>query len=72
MATVVLAVALMLVGIALFFFQGQAVEFVRSIGLLPNDLSRQIVSLMTEKVAAYASLAASPVLLIAGSLLPNI
>ncbi len=72
MATVVLAVALMIIGVALFFFQGQAVEFVRGIGLLPNDLQRQIVALMTEKLAAYAALAASPILLIIGSLLPNI
>ena len=68
MATVVLAVALMVVGVALFFFQAQAVEFVRGIGALPNDLQRQIVDLMTERVAAYAALAASPILLIIGSL----
>ena len=72
MATVVLAVALMVVGIALVFFQAQAVEIVRGLGFIPNDLQRQIVDLMTEQLAAYAALAASPVLLIAGSLLPNL
>ncbi len=71
MATVVLAVALMVVGIALIFFQGQAVELVRGLPL-PNDIARQIVALMTEKLVAYAALAASPILLIIGSLLPNI
>ena len=72
MVTVVLAVALMVVGVALVFFQAQAVEIVRGVGALPADLQRQIVSLMTEKLVAYAALAASPILLIVGSLLPNI
>lgn len=72
MATVVLAVALMVIGIAIIFFQAQAVELVRGLGFIPNDLQRQIVDLMTQKTAAYAALAASPILLIIGSLLPNI
>ena len=72
MATVVVAVVLMVVGVALIFFQGQTVELVRGIGFLPNDLQRQIVDLMMQKMVAYAALAASPILLIIGSLLPNI
>lgn len=72
MVTVVLAVALMVVGLALVFYQAQAVEFVRGIGALPNDVQRQIVSLMTERIVGWSALAGSPILLIIGSLLPNI
>ena len=72
MVTVVLAVALMVVGLALVFFQAQSVELVRGLSFLPNDLQRQIVDLMTEQIAAWVALAASPILLIIGSLLPNI
>jgi hypothetical protein len=72
MVTVVLSVALLVVGLALFFYQAQAIDFVRGLGFIPNDLSRQIVQLMTEKIAPFVALAASPILLIIGSLLPNI
>jgi hypothetical protein len=72
MITVVLSVALLVVGLALFFYQAQAIDFVRGLGFIPNDLSRQIVQLMTEKIAPFLALAASPILLIIGSLLPNI
>jgi hypothetical protein len=69
--TVAIAVALLVVGLALVFFQGQAIDFVRGIGL-PNDIQRQAVELMQEQVAAWAALAASPVLLIIGSLVRGI
>jgi hypothetical protein len=72
MITVVISVVLLIVGLALFFYQGQAVEFVRGLTFVPNDLQRQIVSVMTERVAAWVALAGSPILLIIGSLLPNI
>jgi hypothetical protein len=72
MITVVLAVVLMVVGLALVFYQAQAVEFVRGISALPSDLQRQIVALMTERIAGWTALAASPILLIIGSLLPNV
>jgi hypothetical protein len=72
MVTVVLAVVLLIVGVALFFWQGQAVEFVRGLGFVPNDIQRQIVAVMTERVTAWVALAGSPILLIIGSLLPNI
>jgi hypothetical protein len=71
MVTVVLAVALLVVGLALVFYQGPAIDFVRGLGL-PRDLTRDIVSLMGEQIVAFAALAASPILLIIGSLLPNI
>jgi fatty acid desaturase len=72
MVTVVLSVVLLIIGLAFFFYQAQAVDFVRGLSFLPNDLSRQIVSVMTERVAAWVALAGSPILLIIGSLLPNI
>ena len=71
MVTVVLAVALMVVGLALVFFQGQTIDIVRDLGL-PNDVQRQLVQLASEQIAAWAALVAAPVLLIVGSLLPNI
>ncbi len=71
MVTVVLAVALMVIGLALVFFQGQTIDIVRDLGL-PNDVQRQLVQLASEQVAAWAALVAAPVLLIVGSLLPNI
>ncbi len=71
MVTVVLAVALMVIGLGAVFFQGQTIDLVRQLPL-PNDVTRQIVSLMGEQIAAWAALAAAPILLIVGSLLPNI
>ena len=71
MVTVVLAVALLVIGLALIFFQGQTIELVRGLPL-PNDIVRQVVSLMQEQIVAWAALAAAPILLIVGSLLPNI
>ncbi len=71
MVTVVLAVALLVVGLALVFFQGQTIELVRGLPL-PNDLTRQVAQLMQDQLAAWAALAAAPILLIIGSLLPNI
>ncbi len=70
MATVVLSIILLVVGLALVFYQGSAVELVRSI--LPGDLQRQVVSLMAERFFAWAILAASPLLLIVGSLVRGV
>lgn len=71
MVTVVLAIGLMVVGLAAVFFQGQTIELVQSLGL-PNDVQRQVVDLLRQQIAAWAALAAAPLLLIVGSLLPNI
>ena len=71
MATVILAVGLMVVGLALAFFQAQAVELLRSLPL-PNDLTRQLVAWSSEQFVAWALLAASPILLIIGSLVKGI
>ena len=71
MATVILAVGLMIVGLALAFFQAQAVDLIRQLPL-PNDLTRQIVAWTSERFVAWALLAASPILLIIGSLVKGI
>ena len=71
MVTVVIAVALLVIGLGMVFYQGQTIDLVRQLPL-PDDVSRQIVSLMSEQIAAWAALAAAPILLIVGSLLPNI
>ncbi len=71
MATVILAVGLMVVGLAMAFFQAQAVDLIRQLPL-PNDLTRQIVSWASERFVAWALLAASPILLIVGSLVKGI
>ena len=68
MVTVVVAFVLLVVGLALVFFQAQAIDFVRGLSALPNDLQRQIVSWMAEQWVAWGLLAASPLLLIVGSL----
>jgi hypothetical protein len=69
--TVALAVALTIVGVALVFFQSEAIDFVQTLPL-SRDLSRQVLDLMGRQVVAWAALAASPILLIVGSLLPGI
>ena len=68
MVTVVVAVLLLVAGLALAFYQAQAIEFVRGLGALPNDLQRQIVGWMGERFVAWGLLAAAPLLLIVGSL----
>jgi hypothetical protein len=71
MATVVLAVGLMVVGLALAFLQAQAVDLIRQLPL-PNDVTRQVVQWASERFVAWALLAASPILLIIGSLVKGI
>ena len=69
--TVVVAVVLMLIGLALVFYDAQALDFVRTAGL-PADIQRQVVGLMQDRTIAWGALLASPLLLIIGSLLPFI
>jgi hypothetical protein len=72
MVTIIVAVLLLVVGLALVFFQAESIDLVKQVGLLPGDIQRQIVGLMAEKFLGWALLAASPILLILGSLLPGI
>jgi hypothetical protein len=71
MVTVVLAVALTVIGLALIYYQGPAIDLIRALPL-PTDVTRQVVALMGEQISAWAALAISPIMLIAGSLLPNL
>lgn len=68
MVTVVVAVLLLVVGLALVFFQPQAIEVVRGLSAIPNDLQRQVIAWMGETFLAWGLLAVSPLLLIVGSL----
>ena len=68
MVTVVVAVLLLVVGLGLVLYQTEAINFVRGLGVLPNDLQRQIVAWMAERFVGWGLLAASPLLLIVGSL----
>jgi len=67
MVTVIVAVVLTVVGLAAVFFQPQAIDLLQSIGL-PADIQRQLVAWMQDRTVAWAALAASPILLIVGSL----
>jgi hypothetical protein len=67
MITVIVAVLLTVVGLALVFYQAQAIDLLRNVGL-PADLQRQLVAWMEYRTVAWAALAASPILLIVGSL----
>jgi hypothetical protein len=72
MITVVVAVALTALGLALLYLPlGEVIEFVRTAGL-PNDVEDLVVQLIQEELAAYAALALSPLLLIAGSYLKGL
>jgi hypothetical protein len=68
MVTVVLAVALTAVGLALVFLPpNELVDLLRQVDL-PRDMERTLIDLAAERVVAYFLLLASPVLLIIGSL----
>ena len=69
--TVIIAVALMVLGLALVFFEAQTIDFVRAAGL-PLDIQRQVISWMEDRTFAWGALAASPILLTLGSVLPFI
>ncbi|HUP83280.1 MAG TPA: hypothetical protein VM284_03720 [Candidatus Limnocylindria bacterium] len=69
--TVIVAVVLMVVGLALVFFEAQTLDFVRAAGL-PGDIQHQLIAWMEDRTFAWVALALSPSLLILGSLLPFI
>lgn len=72
MITVLVAIALLAVGLAGTVLSADTVrDLVSSVGL-PGDLQRQILSLVLDRTVAYVCLLASPMLLAAGSLLPGI
>lgn len=69
--TVIIAVALMVVGLGLVFYEAQTLDFVRQAGL-PVDIQHQLIAWMEDRTFAWGALAGSPILLIVGSLLPFI
>jgi hypothetical protein len=71
MVTVVAAVVLLIVGLALIFFQSPATDLVQKLPL-SRDVMRQVVDLMSKQAVAWAALALSPVLLIVGSLVKGL
>lgn len=72
MVTVVLAVALTAIGLALVFLPAsELVDLLRAVSL-PRDIERTLLDLAAERLVAYACLLASPVLLIVGSLVRGV
>lgn len=67
MLTVVVAVVLTLVGLALVYYDAQSINFVQGLNL-PNDIQRQLVGWMEDRTIAWGALLLSPVLLVIGSL----
>lgn len=67
MLTVVVAVVLTLVGLALVFFDAQSINFVQGLDL-PNALQHQLLGWMEDRTIAWGALLLSPVLLVIGSL----
>lgn len=67
MLTIVVAIVLTLIGLAVVFYDSQSVNFVQGLNL-PNDIQRQLVGWMQDKTIAWGALLLSPLLLIAGSL----
>lgn len=72
MVTVLVAVALLIVGLAGTVVPLETVaDLVGSVGL-PNGLERDLLRLVADRQVAWACLFASPMLLVVGSLLPGI
>jgi hypothetical protein len=72
MVTVLIALALLVVGVAGTLIDPETVgDLVRRIGL-PNDTERDVLALIADRTIAYACLFGSPMLLVIGSLLPGI
>ncbi len=72
MVTVVIAVALAVVGLALVFVPTNDIaEIVRGVNM-PRDFERTVLDLAADRVVAYVLLLASPVLLLVGSLVRGI
>ena len=72
MVTVVVAVVLTIVGLALVFMPAAEIaDLLRGLNL-PRDIQRTVVDLAADRVVAYALLLASPVLLLIGSLVRGV
>ena len=71
LVTIALAVLLLVIGLVLVYAQGSAADLIRQLPL-GGDMTRQILDLIAQKTVAYLCLAASPILLIIGSLVKGI
>ena len=72
MVTVLIALALLAVGLGLALLEPSAVRGLITDLPLPVDLEKELVRLARSDTVAYACLAASPLVLAVGSLLPGI
>ena len=72
MITVIVALALLAAGLAVFFLPGsEVVGLIRDIGL-PADVQRLALDVLEHELFAYGAMAVAPLLLIVGSLLKGL
>jgi hypothetical protein len=71
LVTVVAAIGLLVVGLGLVFANAEVAQAIKSLPL-DKDMQRQLLDLATQRTIAYLCLAASPLLLVAGSLLKGL
>ncbi|MDQ3493076.1 MAG: hypothetical protein M3452_07440 [Chloroflexota bacterium] len=72
MVTVLIALALLAVGVAGTLIDPDTVRDLITGLSLPRGIERDILGLIAERTIAYACLLASPMVLVLGSLLPGI
>lgn len=72
MITVVIAIVLLAIGLALVFLPFDQIRDLIVALPLPKDLQKQALELARDQTIAYLCALASPVLLAIGSLLPGI
>jgi hypothetical protein len=67
LVTVVVAIGLLVVGLGLIFANAEVAQAIKQLPV-GNDLQRQLLDYAAQRTIAYLALAASPLLLVAGSL----
>jgi hypothetical protein len=67
LVTVVIAIALLVVGLGLVFANAEVAQAIKNLPI-GNDAQSQLLSLAAQRTIAYLALAASPLLLVAASL----
>jgi hypothetical protein len=72
MITVLIAVALLAIGLGLTWLEPRQVRDIINLLPLPDATTKDLLRLAREDSTAYAFLAAAPLLLAVGSLLPGI
>lgn len=72
MITVLVAVGLLAIGLAVYLLPaGEVAGFIRDVGL-PADVQRIAIDIIEHELFAFGAMAAAPVLLILGSLLKGL